>query len=200
MINWDLGAPKGRIKGVSLMGIGRIASFLSSLSPASESASAVAASDEELPDAGRQTEGAGDAQDRRQRQDSQQTGDITQQLQTMIAAVRQLNDNAVQQGAAVAVSPAGTQLKNAVTGLGHLLAAVDSSSVDSSTATQIKHANEAIDAVQTGIAGTQAATEQLIKQMPPQQAQYAQETAQRFQAEMTKAIDQVKGTLASFQR
>lgn len=182
------------------MGIGRIASFLSSLSPASESASAVAASDEDLPDVGRQTGAAADTQDRGQRQDSQQTGDITQQLQTMIAAVSQLNDNAVQQGAAIAVSPAGTQLKNAVTGLGHLLATVDVKSVDSGAATQIKRANDVVDAVEAGIAGTQAATDQLLRQMAPQQAQYAQETSQRFQTDMRNALSQVRGTLASFQR
>ena len=182
------------------MGIGRIASLLSSLSPASESASAVTASEETLPDSGRLTEGTGSSHERRQSQDSSQTSDITQQIQTMIAAVRQLNDNAVQQGAAVAVSSAGAQLKNAVTGLGHLLAAVDAQTLAGGAASQIKQANEVVDAVEAGIVGTQAATEQLLRTMPQQQAQYAQETSQRFQVEMRNALDQVRGSLAAFQR
>ncbi|MBR9972386.1 hypothetical protein [Magnetospirillum sulfuroxidans] len=170
------------------------------MSPASESASAVAASDETLPDSGRLTEGTGGTHERRQSQDSNQTNDITQQIQTMIAAVRQLNDNAVQQGAAVAVSSAGAQLKNAVTGLGHLLAMADAQTLASGAASQIKQANEVVDAVEAGIVGTQAATEQLLRNMPAQQAQYAQETSQRFQVEMRNALDQVRGSLAAFQR
>lgn len=181
------------------MGIGRIATFLSSLSPGSESA-ALAASDEVSADSARMTEQSGGTRDRRQPQDSNQTGDITQQLQTMIAAVRQLNDNAVQQGAAVAVSSAGAQLKNAVTGLGHLLAAVDAQVLAGAAQNQVKQANEVVDAVEAGIVGTQAATEQLLRQMPPQQAQYAQETSQRFQAEMRQALDRVRGSLAAFPR
>lgn len=181
------------------MGIGRIASFLSSLSPASESASAAAAADETLPESQRQAESSAGTGDRRSR-DSQQSNDITQQLQTMIGAVRQLNEHAIQQGAAISVSDAGTQLKNAVSGLGHLLATVDAQVLASKAQTQIRQANEVVDSVEAGIAGTQAATEQLLRTMPAQQAQYAQETSQRFQVEMRKAIDQVRGTLAAFQR
>ena len=182
------------------MGIGRIASFLSSLSPASESASAVAAADETLPESQRQTEAAADTGDRRQRDQSQQTADVTQQLATMITAVRQLNENALQQGAAISVSEAGTQLKNAVTGLGHLLATVDAQGLANKAQNQIKQANEVVDSVEAGIAGTQSATEQLLRNMPAQQAQYAQEVSQRFQADMRNALDRVRGSLAAFQR
>jgi len=185
---------------VSLMGIGRIASFLSSLSPASESASAVAAADETLPESQRQAEGAADASDRRQRDQSQQSADVTQQLATMITAVRQLNENAIQQGAAISVSEAGNQLKNAVTGLGHLLATVDAQGLANKAQSQIKQANEVVDSVEAGIAGTQSATEQLLRNMPAQQAQYAQEVSQRFQTDMRNALDKVRGSLAAFQR
>lgn len=182
------------------MGIGRIASFLSSLSPASESAAAVAAADESLPETQRLAEGSGAIGDRNRHGDSQQSADITHQLQTMITAVRQLNENAIQQGAAVSVSDAGTQLRNAVSGLGHLLATVDAQGLFRQAQTQIKQANEVVDSVEAGIAGTQAATDQLLRQMPPQQAQFAQEASRRFQVEMRNAIDQVRGTLAAFQR
>ena len=182
------------------MGIGRIASFLGSLSPASESAAAAAATDETLPESQRLAEGTDGASDRRRYSDSQQTADITQQLQTMIGAVRQLNENAIQQGAAISVSDAGTQLKNAVSGLGHLLATVDAQGLFKQAQAQIKQANEVVDSVEAGIAGTQAATDQLLRQIPPQQAQFAQEASQRFQTEMRNAIGQVRGTLASFQR
>lgn len=182
------------------MGIGRIASFLNSLSPSSDAASAALSADDLGDDAGPLIDSANGVQSNDADRQNKQSSDIPQQLQTMIAAVRQLTENAVQQGAAVAVSSAGSDLKNAVHSLGHLLASVDAQAMANGAATQIKQANDVVDAVESGILGTQAATEQLLRQMPPQQAQYAQETSQRFQSDMRQALEQVRGTLSTFQR
>lgn len=184
------------------MGIGRIASFLSSLSAsaAAESATPVESSDGVVIGGESSASSATAAEDRDRNRDSGNAADVTQQLQTMVSAVRQLNDNAVQQGAAVAVSPAGAQLKNAVTGLGHLLATIDSGAVTEGTTRQLHEAGKVMDSVEAGIVGAQAAAEQMARQMPAQQAQYALETSQRFQKDMRNALDQVRGTLSAFQR
>ncbi|CAA7620154.1 hypothetical protein [Magnetospirillum sp. UT-4] len=178
------------------MGIGRIASFLSTLSPASDAAQAAASVDSDMPDPQRLAEEAAAQQEHdRQRRQSGAAQDITQQLQTMISAVRTLNENAVQQGAAVAVSQAGTQLKNAVAGLGHLLAVVDAQSLGQSALPQLKQAGEVVDVVEAGLAGTQAAAEQVLRHLPAQQALAAQAATERFQTEMRAALDQVRGAL-----
>jgi 3-hydroxyisobutyrate dehydrogenase-like beta-hydroxyacid dehydrogenase len=177
------------------MGIGRIASFLSSLSPASESTAAVAASDRELPESLRQTEASSPQQEQERQRQSASPADIAQQLQTMIAAVRTLNDNAVEQGAALPVSQTGAQLRNAVSGLGHLLSALDPQSL-AGASVQVREAGQAVDAVEAGLAGTQASAEQMFRTMSQQQAQTAKEVSARFQAEMRDAVDRVRGAVS----
>ena len=177
------------------MGIGRIASFLSSLSPASESTAAAAAADRELPESLRQTEASSPQQEQERQRQSASPADIVQQLQTMIAAVRTLNDNAVEQGAALPVSQTGTQLRNAVSGLGHLLSALDPQSLAGVSA-QVREAGQAVDAVEAGLVGTQASAEQMFRTMSQQQAQTAKEVSARFQAEMRDAVDRVRGAVS----
>lgn len=177
------------------MALGKITSLLSSLSPASDAA---AAPTEEMPqDLGRQTEALSDqsglANDSRRGPSS----DIAAQLQTMVGAVRILNENALQQGAAVAVSQVGGELKNAVSGLGHLLSAVSLQALANGAAAPAREAGKVIDGVEAGLAGSQAAAEQLIRNLPAVQSQRAQEASDKFQAEMRTAISQVRGALGS---
>lgn len=179
------------------MGIGRIASFLSSLSPAADAAAATATADQ-VPE---ESERRADAlSEQPSLADQQRHGgdpnDIAAQLQTMVSAVRTLNENAIQQGAAVAVSAAGTELRNAVTGLSHLLAAVDAQALANGAAAPVREAAAVIDGVESGLAGTQAAAEQVMRNLPVVQAQRAQDASDRFQAEMRDAIRQVRGVLS----
>lgn len=178
------------------MGIGRIASFLSSLSPAS--ADAAASASPEIPDQPeRKTESLGSQTGTGDRQPGGQPSEIVQQLQTMVGAIRTLNDNAAQQGAAVAVSAVGGELRAAVSGLGHLLAAVDSRALAEGAAAPVREAATVIDSVESGLVGNQAAAEQVMRNLPALQAARAQEVSDRFQADMRTAIKQVRGALGS---
>lgn len=174
------------------MGIGRIASFLSSLSPASDAA---AGADQVPEQPERRAEALGEQPSLADKERHGDPNDIAAQLQTMVSAVRTLNENAIQQGAAVAVSAAGTELRNAVTGLSHLLAAVDAQAMANGAAAPVREAATVIDGVEAGIAATQAAAEQLVRTMPAAQAQRAQHASDRFQSEMQTAIRQVRGVL-----
>lgn len=182
------------------MGIGRIASFLSSLSPASDVAAATAAAEPAAVEAHRQTEETAAQQDRERRDQQAGLAELTQQLQTMIAAVRSSNENAVQQGAAMAVSPVGTQLANAVTGLGHILAVVDARALANGAAAQVREAGQVVDIVEAGLAGSQAAAQTILSQLPAQQAAAAAQAAERFQADMQRALSQVRGVLGTLLR
>lgn len=178
------------------MAIGKIVSFFNGLS-SSDQASAVDGSDSLL--AG--TDGWVDNTDRSDTHKNRDSGSVdpsamAQQLGVMINSVQQLNSTAMEQGAAASVSNVGTQLKNAVTGLGHILSSVNPGSVTEQVARQIKKADEVIDAVESGLAGTQASTETVLRNLPMIQAMAAQEAAQKFQTEMHQAIDQVRGGLA----
>jgi hypothetical protein len=176
------------------MALGRITSFLSSLSPASDAA---APADEVPEDLHRRAQALSDqsglANDGRRNPSS----DIAAQLQTMVGAVRVLNENALQQGAALAVSQAGGELKNAVSGLGHLLSAVNAQALANGAAAPVREAATVIDGVEAGLAGTQAAAEQLIRHLPATQSQRAREVSDTFQAEMRAAIRQVRDALGS---
>lgn len=177
------------------MGIGKIASFLSSLSPASEAAATTASADQ-VPEESAYSATAPSPHADRDR--DRQAGDdhpLAAQLQTMVSAVRALNDNAVEQGAAVAVSPAGPQLKSAVTALGHLLAAVDAQALAHGAAAPVRDASSVMDAVEAGLAGSQAAAEQVIGQLPAHQAFRAREALDSFRMDMQAAVSQVRGTL-----
>ncbi|CAA7616274.1 Secreted protein [Magnetospirillum sp. LM-5] len=177
------------------MGIGRIASFLSSLSPASESAAAVSSADRELPESLRQTEASMAQQDHERQRQGAGPADIVQQLQTMIAAVRTLADNAVQQGAALPVSQTGAQLRNAVSGLGHLLSALDPQTLNM-VQTQVREAGKAVDAVEAGLTGTKESAEQVFRTMSADQAQAAKAISERFQTEMQDAVSRVRGAVS----
>ena len=176
------------------MAIGKITSLFSSLSPGSDVTTAGSA--DEVPEQrDRRAEAADEQANLADRGRHGDPSGIAAQLQTMVSAVRTLNDNAIQQGAAVAVSAAGTELRNAVTGLGHLLAAVDAQALANGAAAPVKEAAGLMDAVETGLAGTQVATEQVLRNLPALQAARAQETADRFQSEMRGAIRQVRSVL-----
>ncbi|HLO79021.1 MAG TPA: hypothetical protein VK196_21405 [Magnetospirillum sp.] len=177
------------------MGIGRIASFLSSLSPAADAAAASAAADQVPEERERKTDALSEQSSTADKERRGDPNDLAAQLQTMVTAVRTLNENAVQQGAAVAVSAAGSELRNAVTGLSHLLAAVDANALANGAATPVREAAGVIDAVESGLVGTQAAAQQVMRNLPAAQAQRAQEASDRFQAEMRGAIKQVRGVL-----
>lgn len=178
------------------MAVGRIASFLSSLSPAADTAAASGA--EQLPEElDRHVAALDQQQNLSERQGQGDPSDIAAQLQTMVSAVRSLNENAVQQGAAVVVSAAGTQLHNAVSALGHLLAAVDAQAMAKGASGPVREAATVVDSVEAGLAGTQNAAEQVMRNLPALQAQRAQEASDRFQANMRDAIRQVRGTLGS---
>lgn len=177
------------------MALGRIASMFSSLSPASDAAPAAA---EELPqDQDRRAEALSGQSNLTGQHQNGDANDIATQLQTMVGAVRALNENAVQLGAAVAVSAAGTDLKNAVSGLGHLLSAVNAHAMANGAAAPAREAAKVIDGVEAGLAGSQAAAEQLIGTLPAAQAQRAQELSDRFQSDMRAAVRQVRGALGS---
>ena len=182
------------------MGIGRIASFLSSLSPGSDAAATVAPTSMESPIADRQAEAAAPQQDYERAQAQGGTSDIAFQLQTMIAAVRSSHEVAVEQGAAMAVSSAGTQLKNAVTALGHILAVVDAEAMAQGAAAQVREADQVIDAVEAGLLGAQSNAAQIISQLPAQQAAAARQAGERFQTEMKQALTQVRGALGALMR
>lgn len=177
------------------MGIGRIASLLNGLSPNADAAATTASADAVPDEAERRADALSDQSDLSDRGRRGDPNDIAAQLQTMVTAVRALNENAVQQGAALAVSPAGIELKNAVTGLGHLLAAVNAQALANGAAQPVREAAGVIDAVEAGLAGSQAAAEQMIRAMPVQQAMRVQEISDRFQAEMYDAVRQVRGAL-----
>lgn len=177
------------------MGIGRIASFLSSLSPASDSAAAVSSADRELPESVRQTEAASPQQDHERQHHGAGPSDVVHQLQTMIAAVRTLADSAAQQGAALPVSQTGTQLRNAVSGLGHLLSALDPQTLAVAQA-QAREAGRAVDAVEAGLVGTKESAEQVFRTMSADQALAAKAISERFQAEMQDAVSRVRGAVS----
>jgi hypothetical protein len=178
-----------------VMALGKITSLLSSLSPASDAA---AAAPEETPqDTDRRTEALSDQSGLANDGQRGTSSDIAAQLQTMVGAVRILNENALQQGAAVAVSQAGGELKNAVSGLGHLLSAVSAQALANGAAAPVREASKVIDGVEAGLAGSQAAAEQLIRNLPAAQSQRAQEASDKFQADMRAAITQVRGALGS---
>ncbi|MBC7951203.1 MAG: hypothetical protein H7Z12_05180 [Rhodospirillaceae bacterium] len=177
------------------MAIGKIASFLSSLSPASEAAATTASADQVPEDSERRATALSEHPDlERDRQRGDQHP-LAAQLQTMVSAVRALNDNAAEQGAAVAVSPAGPQLKNAVTALGHLLAAVDAQAMAHGAAAPVREASGVIDAVEAGLAGSQASAEQVMRHLPAHQAFRARETLANFQTDMQSAVSQVREAL-----
>lgn len=178
------------------MGIGRIASFLSSLSPAADAAASTALAEQVPEESERRADALSDQPSLSDQQRHGDPNDIAAQLQTMVSAVRTLNENAIQQGGAVAVSAAGTELRNAVTGLSHLLAAVDAQALANGAVTPVREASAVIDGVEAGLVGTQAATEQVLRNLPAVQAQRAQDTADRFQADMRAAIGQVRGVLS----
>lgn len=190
------GSVEGRAPRGSFMGIGRIASFLSSLSPAADAAAAASASDSVPEELDRRAEALNQQNQLNDDQRRNQANDIALQLQTMVSAVRAVNENAVQQGAAVAVSAAGTELRNAVNALGHLLAAVDAHALASGAAGPVREAAQVIDGVEAGIAGAQAAAEQIMRNLPAAQAERAQMASDQFQAEMRAAIRQVRGVLS----
>ncbi|MCR6630530.1 MAG: hypothetical protein NVV74_11035 [Magnetospirillum sp.] len=178
------------------MAVGRIASLLSSLSPSADAAAAASSADQVPEESERRVDSLSQQEqldlDRRQGD----ANDIAAQLQTMVTAVRAINENAIQQGAAMAMSPAGTELRNAVSGLGHLLAAVDAQALAKGAAAPAREAGAVIDAVEAGVAGSQAAAEQLLRSLPAAQAERAQEMSARFQAEMRAAIRQVRTVLS----
>lgn len=181
------------------MGIGRIASFLSSLSPASDAAAAAATAEPVVADTPLQTE-APAHEDHERREHPAGLAEINHQLQTMITAVRSSNENAVQQGAAVAVSPAGTQLTHAVTGLAHILAAVGAKELVGGVAAQVREAGQVVDVVEAGLADSQAAAQAILGQLPAQQAAAARQAADRFQSDMQRALSQVRNVLESLMR
>lgn len=180
------------------MGIGRIASFLSSLSPGSDAAAATPSA--ESPVADRQAEAVTAHQDYERKDPHGGTSDIALQLQTMISAVRSSHEVAVEQGAAVAVSSAGVQLKNAVTGLGHILAVVDAQAMAQGAAAQVREADLLIDAVEAGLVATQTSAAQVLSNLPVQQAAAAREAGDRFQADMRLALTQVRSALGTLMR
>ncbi|HTH15016.1 MAG TPA: hypothetical protein VL974_00075 [Magnetospirillum sp.] len=175
------------------MAVGRIASFLSSLSPAADAAAQSDSVPEELE---RRAEAASQQSQLTDDQRRSNASDIAVQLQTMVSAVRMLNENAVQQGAAVAISAAGTELHNAVTGLGHLLAAVDAHALATGAAAPVREASDVIDGVEAGVSSAQASAEQIMRNLPAAQAQRAQEASNQFQAQMRGAIRQVREALS----
>lgn len=181
------------------MGIGRIASFLSSLSPGSDAAPATPSA-ESSPIADRQTEAATPQQDYERTDSYGGTSDIAWQLQTMISAVRTSHEVAVEQGAAMAVSSAGTQLKNAVTALGHILAVVDAEAMAQGAVAQVREADQVIDAVEAGLVGAQSNAAQVLGNLPAPQAAAARQAGAQFQAEMKLALTQVRSTLGSLMR
>lgn len=176
------------------MGIGKIASLLSSLSPASDAAPAAPA-DEVSSEVDRRTTAASEQASLSDKEHHGDPNAVATQLMTMVNAVRTLNDNAVQQGAAVAVSAAGTELRNAVTGLSHILATVDAQALANGAAAPVREASQVIDAVETTVVGTQNAVELVMRNLPLAQAQRAEEASQQFQREMRAAIRQVRGVL-----
>lgn len=177
------------------MAIGKITSLFSSLSPAADATAATGA-DEVPEESERRTEASSEQASLADKERHGDPNSIVAQLQTMVSAVRTLNENAIQQGAAVAMSAAGTELRNAVTGLSHLLAAVDSQAMANGAARPVREAGTVIDAVETGMASTQATAEQVIRSLPVAQAQRAEEVSNRFQADMRSAIRQVRGMLS----
>jgi hypothetical protein len=169
--------------------------MFSSLSPASDAAAASSA-DQLPPERERRAEASSEQASLADRQRQGDPSGIAAQLQAMVGAIRTLNDNAIQQGAAVVVSAAGTELRNAVTGLGHLLAGVDAKAMTSGAAAPVREAANLMDAVEAGLAGTQAAAEQVMRTLPAAQAQRAEELSNRFQSEMRSAVRQVRGVLS----
>lgn len=176
------------------MGIGKITSLFSSLNPASDAVTTGSA--DEVPErSDRRAEAASEQPSLADKERHGDPNELVAQLQTMVGAVRTLNENAIQQGAAVAMSAAGTELRNAVTGLSHLLAAVDAKAMVNGAAAPAKEAVGLMDAVEAGLVGTQASTEQVLRNLPALQAARAQEIADRFQSDMRGAIRQVRSVL-----
>lgn len=177
------------------MAIGKITSLFASLSPTPDTAAPTGA-DEVPEDNQRRTEAASEQASLADKERHGDPNGIATQLLTMVSAVRTLNENAIQQGAAVAMSAAGTELRNAVTGLSHLLAAVDAQAMANGAAGPVREAGKVMDVVETGMASTQATAEQVMRNLPIAQAQRAAEVSNRFQADMRTAIRQVRGVLS----
>jgi hypothetical protein len=172
------------------MAIGKIASFLNSLSPAKEPV-AEWAPDEAADRKAEAASGHGQSYERQHADPNH----IAFQLQTMVGAVRALNDNAAEQGAALALSPAGLQLKNAVIGLGHLLTAVDGQAMATGAAAPVREAAEVTAAVETSLAASQSAAADILRTLPAEQAERVRSVADGFQRDMRAALAQVHTAL-----
>lgn len=173
------------------MAVGKIASFLSSLSPNKE-ATAAESMPEEAPE--RSAEALAEQHLSRQRREAD-PNHIAFQLQTMVGAVRALNETAAEQGAALALSPTGLQLKNAVIGLGHLLAAVDDQAMATGAAAPAREAAHAVQAVEASLAAAQSSSAKALQTLPSEQAERIRTLSDGFQREMHQALGRVHEAL-----
>lgn len=120
---------------------------------------------------------------------------LVAQLHTVISSVRQLNDFAARQGAALSVSSAGNQLRNAVGCLGNLLSTTDARVLENNAIPQLQEAETVISSVETTINNVRAAAETMIASLPEPQASRARDASEAFQTAMTVSIGQVRGSL-----
>jgi hypothetical protein len=175
------------------MGIGRIASLLGSLSPtaapAEQAAPDAPGRDEVIvaPPGGMESEhrpGEGKA-------------DMAAQIQQLLSAIQQLHATASEDGAAMAFSRSGASLRDAVGGLGHLLATARDTGAKLPQ-DLVQDSKRVVGEVETGLSGLKSAIQQRMDAMEPHAAARIGETASRFVAEMQAALNHVRGALAGF--
>ncbi|MGE5546933.1 MAG: hypothetical protein ACM33T_08550 [Solirubrobacterales bacterium] len=171
------------------MAIGRIASLIGSLAPGAAAEPAQADATREA----RTAEASGGTHDRNHRQSGDAAGMVAQ-IEQILSAIRQLHENASQDGAGMALSPSGTTLKGSVTALGHLLATAR----DTRTALPrplIDKALDVVGSVEGGLGTIPSAVEDRTSRMAAADADRVRALADRFVGEMQAAIGTVRTAL-----
>ncbi len=123
--------------------------------------------------------------------------DLAAQLQVMLGTVWQLYSTALKQGSAVAVSPVGAMLQDAVGGLGDLLSNADKRDLAHIPTQRAAETQKLVDAVQSGMLASLASAEQVLRALPAHQAKEAEMQIMQFQSAIMAALRRVRNVMSS---
>lgn len=174
------------------MGLGRIAALLGVATPAAESP----VQPDAVPTDRTAAASAGAHADFNAK-DGTGKSDIAAQIEAVITAIRQLDDNASQDGAGMAFSRSGATLRDSVGALGHLMTTARETGVALS-GDLVQDAGDAVGAVESRLRTVQDGVEQRAHRLPPSDEARVRETAGRFVAEMQAVITHTRGVIAGF--
>lgn len=174
------------------MGIGRIAALLGSLAPSAPT--------EQVPTEAVASEPAVTASEQSHSFDraAQDNGgsDAAAQIQAVVNAIRQLNDNAGQDGAGMAFSQSGATLRDSVAALSHLL----KNAQDSRTVLPqplLAEAGAVVGAVEARMETVRRAVDERLERMAAADQQRVRQTTGAFLTEMHSLLYATRGVLGS---